>query len=81
MIGNDALGSMSKDISIYSVQVSLTMMMYLTRIPVYTIMFVSVCNSYAFLAHVEKQVKEFAKGSRKKMLHNDTFFVNFKFSD
>ena len=50
------------------------MMMYLAKEPVYTIMLIGRWNSDAFLAYIEKQIKEFTKGVSTRMLTNDTFF-------
>jgi len=50
------------------------MMMYLAKEPVYTIMLIGRWNSDAFLAYIEKQIKEFTKGVSTRMLQNKTFF-------
>ena len=50
------------------------MMMYLAKEPIYTIMLIGRWSSDAFLAYIEKQVKEFTKGVRTRMLENNTFY-------
>ena len=50
------------------------MMMYLAKEPTYTIMLIGRWSSDAFLAYIEKQIKEFTKGVSTRMLENDHFF-------
>ena len=57
-----------------SLRTSAAMMMYLAREQVYTIMLVGRWSSDAFLAYIEKQVKEFTKGVSSRMLQSDTFY-------
>ena len=73
-IGIDILGFTSKDIGTHSVRASLAMMMYLSKEPIYTIMLMGRWSSDAFLAYIEKQVKEFTKGVSTRMLQFDTFY-------
>ena len=49
------------------------MLMHLAKEPVYTIMLVGRWNSDAFLAYIEKQIKEFTKGVSSRMLTHETF--------
>ena len=49
-------------------------MMYLVREQIYTIMLVDKWSSDAFLAYIEKQVREFSQGVSSRMLDNNTFF-------
>ena len=49
-------------------------MVYLAKEPVYTIMLIGRWSSDAFLAYIEKQIKEFTKGVSTRMLQNNTFF-------
>ena len=75
IIGPDILGFTSKDIGTHSVRSSFAMMAYLAKEPVYTIMLIGRWSSDAFLAYIEKQVKEFTKGvSTRMLLNNDTFY-------
>ncbi|KAL7527766.1 hypothetical protein ACHAXR_003333, partial [Thalassiosira sp. AJA248-18] len=73
-IGVDILGFTSKDIGTHSVRSSLAMMMYLAKEPIYTIMLIGRWSSDAFLAYIEKQVKEFTKGVSSRMLQHNTFY-------
>ena len=73
-IGVDVLGFTSDEIGTHSVRASLAMMMYLAKEQIYTIMLVGRWNSDAFLAYIEKQVREFTKGVSTRMLQNDTFY-------
>ncbi|KAL7473985.1 hypothetical protein ACHAWX_000001 [Stephanocyclus meneghinianus] len=50
------------------------MLMYLAKEPVYTIMLIGRWSSDAFLAYIEKQVKEFTKGVSSRMLQYNTFY-------
>ena len=70
----DVLGFSSKEVGTHSVRSFLAMMMYLTKEQVYTIMLTGRWSSDAFLAYIEKQVKEFTKGVSSRMLLKDTFF-------
>ena len=49
------------------------MLMYLAKEPVYTIMLVGRWSSDAFLAYIEKQIKEFTRGVSTRMLQHETF--------
>ena len=73
-IGKDVLGFTSDEVGTHSVRASLAMMMYLAREQIYTIMLVGRWSSDAFLAYIEKQVREFTRGVSSRMLDNDTFF-------
>jgi hypothetical protein len=73
-IGIDVLGFTSDEIGTHLVRASLAMMMYLSREQIYTIMLVGRWSSDAFLAYIEKQVKEFTKGVSTRMLENETFY-------
>ena len=73
-IGPDTLGSTSKEFGTHSIRASLAMMMYLAKEPIYTIMPIGRWSSDAFLAYIEKQVKDFTKGVRTRMLENNTFY-------
>jgi hypothetical protein len=73
-IGKDVLGFSSDEIGTHSIRASFAMMAYLAKEPIYTIMLIGRWNSDAFLAYIEKQIKEFTKGVSSRMLENDTFF-------
>jgi hypothetical protein len=73
-IGPDILGFTSDDVGTHSVRSSLAMMMYLAKEAIYTIMLVGRWSSDAFLAYIEKQIKEFTRGVSSRMLQYDTFY-------
>ena len=72
-IGKEVLGFTKDDVGAHSPRASLAMLMYLAKEPVYTIMLVGRWNSDAFLAYIEKQIKEFTKGVSSRMLSHETF--------
>ena len=67
-IGVDILGFTSANIGTHSVRASSAMMMYLAKEPIYTIMLIGRWSLDAFLAYIEKQVKELTKGVSSRML-------------
>ena len=71
--GQEILGFTADDVGLHSVRGSLAMLMYLAKEPVYTIMLVGRWSSDAFLAYIEKQIKEFTKGVSTRMLQHETF--------
>ena len=73
-IGIDELGFTSADVGTHSIRASLAMTMYLAKEPIYTIMLIGRWSSDAFLAYIEKQIKEFTKGVSTRMLLNKTFY-------
>ena len=73
-IGVNIFGFTSANIGIHSVHASLAMMMYLTKEPVYTTILIRRWSSDAFLAYIEKQVKEFTKGVSSRIVQQDTFY-------
>ena len=68
------LGFTSDNIGTHSVRSSLAMMMYLAKEQIYTIMLIGRWSSDAFLAYIEKQMKEFTRGVSSRMLQHDTFY-------
>ena len=73
-IGRDVLGFTSDEVGLHSNRASSAMWMYLAKEPVYSIMLLCRWSSDAFLAYIEKQVKEFTRGVSSRMLQHDTFF-------
>ncbi len=51
------------------------MAMYLSGVPVFTIMLLGRWSSDAFLRYIRRQVKEFSKGISNKMIRNENFFT------
>jgi hypothetical protein len=74
-IGKDVLGFHPKDIGLHSAGSGAAMAMYLSGVPVYTIMLLGRWSSDTFLWYIRKQVKEFRKGVSKKMLISKKFFT------
>jgi hypothetical protein len=74
-IGKDILGFDPTDIGLHSARSGAAMAMYLSGVPVYTIMLLGRWSSDAFLRYIQRQVKEFSKGISKNMLTNDKFFT------
>ena len=72
-VGERVLGFTKDDVGAHSPRASLAMLMYLAKEPVYTIMLVGRWSSDAFLAYIEKQIKEFSKGVSSRMLAHETF--------
>jgi len=66
-IGVDVIGFISDEIGTHSGRASLAMMMYLAKEQIYTIMLVGRWNSDAFLAYIEKQVRETTNGVSARM--------------
>jgi hypothetical protein len=51
------------------------MAMYLSGVPVFTIMLLGRWSSDAFLRYIRKQVQEFISGISSKMIHKEEFFT------
>jgi hypothetical protein len=51
------------------------MAMYLSGVPVFTIMLLGRWSSDSFLRYIQKQVKEFSCGISNKMITKDDFFT------
>jgi hypothetical protein len=74
-IGKDILGFSPTDIGLHSARSGAAMAMYLSGVPIYTIMLLGRWSSDAFLRYIRKQVKEFSKDISRKMLTKDQFFT------
>lgn len=74
-IGKDISGFSPTDIGLHSARSGAAMAIYLSGIPVYTIMLLGWWSSDAFLRYIQKQVKEFSKGISRKVLKKDKFFT------
>jgi hypothetical protein len=61
-IGSACLGSEPHEMGTHLVRSGVAMEMYLTGVPVYTIMLIGKWSSDAFLQYIQKQVKQFLKG-------------------
>ena len=73
-IGFETLGFTRHDVGTHSNRAGGAMMMYLAKVPNFTIMMIGRWKSLVFLTYIEKQVMQFSEGVSKSMLQNDTFF-------
>jgi len=64
-----------QDIGLHSLRSGATLAMYLSSIPVFTIMLIGQWSSNAFLQYIRTQVQEFSAGVSRKMLTADVFFT------
>lgn len=74
-IGADSLGFTSDQIGLHSARSGAAMAMYLSGVPVFTIMLLGRWASDAFLRYIRKQVKEFSSGISQKMITKEHFFT------
>jgi hypothetical protein len=74
-IGPDILGFTADQIGLHSARSGSAMAMYLSGVPVFTIMLLGRWSSDAFLRYIRRQVKEFSKGISNKMIRNENFFT------
>ena len=74
-ISINELGFITEDIGLHSLRSGATMAMYLSSIPVFTIMLIGQWSSNAFLQYIRTQVQEFSAGVSRKMLTADVFFT------
>lgn len=72
LIGVDALGLKFTEIGTHSIQSSAAMTMYLTGVPVYTIMLIGRWSSDAFLRYIRRQVQEFSRSraALRRLFHH-----------
>ena len=69
------LGFDASELGLHSIRSGAAMSMYLTGIPVFTIMLIGHWSSDAFLRYIKKQVQEFSAGVSVKMIQADSFFT------
>ena len=74
-VGKDVLGFDASELGLHSIRSGAAMSMYLTGIPVFTIMLIGRWSSDAFLQYIRKQVQEFSAGVSVKMIQADSFFT------
>jgi hypothetical protein len=74
-IGHETFGFHPKDIGFYSTRSGAAVAMYLSGVPVFTIMLLGRWSSDAFLRYICKQVKEFSSAINSKMVKKDDFFT------
>jgi hypothetical protein len=73
-IGQDRLGYSPKELGTHSIRSGAAMTMYLSRLPVFTIMLIGRWSSDAFLRYIRHQVSEFTSGVSDQMIQADEFF-------
>jgi len=74
-VGKEELGFEASELGLHSIRSGAAMSMYLTGVPVYTIMLIGRWSSDAFLRYIRKQVQEFSAGVSNKMIKADSFFT------
>lgn len=74
-IGEDILGFKSSDIGTHSIRSGGAMAMYLSGIPIVTIMLIGRWKSDAFVKYIRKQVLEFTAGVSEKMSQLGDFYT------
>ncbi len=74
-IGSACLGFKPSKIGTHSLHLGAAMEMYLSGLPVYTIMLICRWSSNAFLSYIQKQVKLFSTDFAKKMLMHRSFWM------
>ena len=73
VVGETKLGFKPTDIGTHSLRSGAAMAMYLSNIPVYTIMLLGRWSSDAFLLYIRKQVQEFSQNVSKRMIRHTDF--------
>jgi hypothetical protein len=74
-IGKDTLGFSPYEIGLHSARSGAAMAMYLSGVPMFTIMLLGRWSSNALLHYIRKQVKEFSSGTSQKMITKEHFFT------
>jgi len=74
-VGPDELGFQPSEIGLHSARSGAAMAMYLSHVPVFTIMLLGRWSSDAFLRYIRKQVKEFSNDVSSKMITKESFFT------
>jgi hypothetical protein len=73
-IGLDKLGYAPADIGTHSLRSGAAMAMYLSNVPVFTIMLIGRWSSDAFLRYIRRQVQEFSRGVSIGMIRDEAFY-------
>ena len=74
IIGESILGFTPDEVGTHSNRAGGAMMMYLSKVPIVTIMMIGRWHSNAFLTYIEKQVLQFSVGVSQAMLTYNTFY-------
>ena len=72
-IGETKLGILRSEIGTHSIRSGAAMAMYLSGVPVFSIMLIGRWSSTAFLKYIRKQVQEFSQGISSKMIEVQNF--------
>jgi hypothetical protein len=72
-IGETKLGILRSEIGTKSIRSGAAIAMYLSGVPVFSIMLIRRWSSTAFLKYIQKQVQEFLQGISLKMIEVQTF--------
>jgi hypothetical protein len=72
-IGETKLGTRRSEIGTRSIRSGAVMAMYLTGVPVFSIMLIGRWSSTAFLKYIWKQIQEFLQGISSKMIAVQSF--------
>jgi hypothetical protein len=72
-IGKTKLGIHRSEIGTRSIRSGAAMAMYLTGVPVFSIMLIGRWSSTAFLKYIQKQVQEFSQGISSEMIEVQSF--------
>ena len=75
VIGVCTLGFTGPECGTHSIRSSMTMQMYLDRLPIYTIMLQGRWSSDAFLLYIRQQVQQFSTGLSSSMIQKEEFFT------
>jgi hypothetical protein len=73
--GESKLGFTKDEVGIHSIRSGGAMAMYLSNIPVYTIMLLGRWSSDAFLLYIRKQVQQFSAGVAERMVAHQDFYT------
>jgi len=73
-MGEAILGFTPDEVGTHSNRAGGAMMMYLSKVPIVTIMMIGRWHSNAFLTYIEKQVLQFSVGVSQAMLTYNTFY-------
>jgi hypothetical protein len=71
--GKTKLGILCSEVGTHLIRSGATIAMYLTGVPIFSIVLIGHWSSLAFLKYVRKQVQEFSHGISSKMIEIQSF--------
>lgn len=74
-IGEDIIGFSAKEIGTHSIRSGGTMAMYLSGVPIITIMLIGRWRSDSFIKYIQKQILQFTSGVSEKMASISEFYT------